>query len=166
MGRERLGDEFVPRRRMAHHRKIDSMVGEAFEELVAIAHGEAHADARMQVAESSEQPRKEIVARVDHRDVEDSALHGREARDRLLGAADVGEDVACACEDLLARLGEPQPAPGALEELGIRVALELADLDRDRGRREVQLLGRARERQVPRRAFENAKLPEGRVLHY
>jgi hypothetical protein len=53
-------------------------------------------------------------------------------------------------------VGEPQAAAGALEELRARVALQLADLDRDRGRGEVQLLGGARDREVARGAFEDA----------
>jgi hypothetical protein len=68
-------------------------------------------------------------------------------------------------EDLLARFREPQPAADALEELRMRVSLELADLELDRARRVVQLLGRAVEREVARGALEDAKLAERGVLH-
>jgi hypothetical protein len=75
------------------------------------------------------------------------------------------EDLARVREHLLAGFGEPQPRAHALEELGVRVALELADLDRDRGRGEVQLLRGAREGEVAGGAFEDAQLPQRGVLH-
>ena len=63
------------------------------------------------------EPRQEIVARVDHRDVEQSLLEEPRAprsppRRRGCGA----RMSRVRGEHLLARLGEPQPPPGALEE--------------------------------------------------
>ena len=58
-----------------------------------------------------------------------------------------------------------RPPADALEERGVRVALEQPDLDRHRRRGEVQLLGRAGEREVARGALEHPQLAQGRVLH-
>ncbi len=68
-------------------------------------------------------------------------------------------------EHLFSGLRELEPPSRPLEELRMGVAFKLPDLDRHRRRREVQLLGRAREGQVPRGAFEHPQLPESGVLH-
>ncbi len=149
MRRERLGREFALRRRMAHHGEVELVRGEPPQQLLAVADAEMHADAGMVLAKRGDDPREEVIARVDHGHVEEAALPRLEARDRLLRAADVAQDLAGARQHFLARLGEPEAAAHPLEELGVRMPLELAHLDRDRGWREVQLLGRARERQVP-----------------
>jgi hypothetical protein len=143
MRREGLGGEFLARRRMAHDRQVDRMIGEALQELITVAHGEAHAHARMAITESREEPREEVVARVDHRHVEEPALERLQSRDRLLGVANVREDLARAGEHLFAGLAQPESTARALEKGRAGVAFQLPDLDRDRGRREVQLLGRA-----------------------
>ena len=126
------------------------------QKLAAISHRQPHADARVVLAKGGDEPGKEIVAGVDDGHVEEPLLERPQARDRLLGVADLAQDLAGARQHFLARLGEPQPAAHALEELRVRMALELAHLDRDRRRREVQLLGRAGERQVPGGALKRA----------
>jgi len=99
--------------------KIDSVAGEAFEKLVTIAHGEAHAgcrDAGRGKAASSHG--KEIVARVDHpRRSRTPRSMGREPpRSPPSAPADVGRGSRAppAARTSSPALGEPQtPPPGA-----------------------------------------------------
>ena len=58
--------------------------------------------------------------------------------------------------DLLAEL---------LEQRLTGVAFEKLDLRGDRGLREMQLMRRPREAQMPRHAFENLELAQCRILH-
>jgi hypothetical protein len=52
MRREGFGDESALRRRMAHHREVERWAVEALQEIVAVAHGKARADARVPLAET------------------------------------------------------------------------------------------------------------------
>jgi len=163
--REGLGGERGLGGRMAHHGQVELVAGEALQELLAIADAQMQSDARMPVAEGGDDPGEEVIAGIDHGDVEDALLERGEPADGFLGAADVLEDAARAGEHLHAGLRELEAAARALEELGARVALELAHLDRHGGGREVQLLGGAREGEVARGALEHAQLAEGGILH-
>ena len=150
---------------LADHGEVGVERGEPRQQLVAVLHREADADARVQLPEGRHDPREEVVPGVDDRHVEEPPLEAPQLGDGLLRPADVAEDPARMQEHLLALLREAKPPPRPLEERRPRVALELLHLDGDRRRREVQLLGRAREREVARGALEDPQLPQRGVFH-
>ena len=119
----------------------------------------------MAARELRQQAREEVRARADHRDIEPAPRNAAEAVHRLRGLAELLDDGAAVLQHLLAGLGQIDLAPELLEKPLPGVRLELLHLRGHRRLREVQLLRRAREAQVPRHALEDFQLAQCGVPH-
>src|SRR3979490_390443 len=116
-------------------------------------------------AEGRQHPRKEVVPGADDRDVEATAGHPLELRQRVFGFPEALGNGAGTLQHLLAGGREEGLATDAFEQRQADVGRELLDLRRDRRLRQVQLFGGAREVHVPGCRREHPQLPQRHVLH-
>ena len=163
--RERQGDDVHIARRPDHYGEVGEIVGELAQQALAIVHREIERDARMGGAKGRQDPRKEVVPGADDRDVEATAGHPLELRQRLFGLLEALGDGPGTLQHLLAGGGEEALATDALEQRQADVGRELLDLRRHRRLRQVQLFGGTREVHVPGRRREHPQLPQRQVLH-
>jgi hypothetical protein len=163
--REGLGARGQLLGRPAHDGDVHLVALQHLHQLLAVAHLQPDFHARVLVLELRQQRWQEVLGGADHADGQLPGLHLLEARGRVLGVLERGQHLARVDQHVLARGGERHLPPRAFEQRQADVPLQLLDLHRDRGRREVQGLGRAREAEVAGHLVEHPQLAEGGVLH-
>jgi hypothetical protein len=151
--------------RTDHNREIRQVVGELAQQRFAIVDGEVERDARVPLGERGQQPREEIVARTDHRDVELAAGPALELCHRLVGFAEQLGDPPRIGQQLAARRRQLQLPARALEQRQSGVPLKRLDLRRDGRLRKVQVVGRPGKAHPVGDGTEDHELPQRRVPH-
>jgi hypothetical protein len=152
-------------RRAPHHHQVGLAALEQAEQALAVLEAQLDVDARVLAAEGDEQHRDEVLGRRHHRQVDRAALQ----------AASLGEGVVQVLQrrqcrqrqalELLAGRRELDAAPGLLHQRHAHRLLELAQLHRDRGLRDVQRLRRRRDAGVARHFGEGVELAQGVSTH-
>ena len=150
-------------RRLAHDDQVVLVGRQSLQQRLAVAHEHGDLDARVCCAEAAQQLGHAVLHRGQDGQFQAAALHtlqrGEVFAQPLQAHIDVGaglgQHVACGRqEDFLAQLFEQRLTHGFRQ---------LLDLQRQRGRREVQGLGRAREAVVLRDGVKDAQLVQGGV---
>ena len=140
---------------------VELVGGEEAEHVGGDALAEADLDAGVGVAEAGEQPGDvEVAGGQERADPDASAQDAAKLVDLRARGVDLGEDPAGASGDRHAGFGRGDAPARALEQRGAQLALEPADLVRQRRLGEVELLGGAREVAVPRHRLHASQLPE------
>ena len=134
------------------------------EQAFAVVDREVERHALVPADELDQQARQEVVAGADRGDVEAAAGDALVLRHRVLGDLELLDDRAHDAEQVGTGGGEVGLLADLLEEGDAGVLLELPDLARDRGLRQVQLFGSACEAQVPGDRREHLELAQRRVL--
>ena len=165
MSGERGGGKLRSFGRLAHHREVDEVVVQAADQLVAVAHSQRDLHGAVARAELREQRGKEVVTGADDADVEHPAFDAAQRGELLACGVQLREHRGRRTQQRRACLRQMQPPPDAVKERLPGLALELRDLDRDRGRREVQLRRRARERKMRCGGREHLELAQRGVSH-
>jgi hypothetical protein len=78
-------------------------------------------------------------------------------REFVLGRVETAYDFRGALGEQAARVGQPDPAPGTLDELSAGFRLEPGEVVADRGLRVVERVGRGRHRAVPGHSDQHAE---------
>jgi hypothetical protein len=74
------------------------------------------------------------------------------------------DDLVGVFEHAFARRGQVDAVMGTVEQAGVEILFELADLERNRGLRHVQRLGRLGETEQPRHGVEYLQSPVSHTL--
>ena len=148
--RERLGPRGPVLGRPAHDGELNRTLAHERDHFLAIAGDpQAHFDTRVLVPELRQQPRQKVFRGADHGDIQHPGLEAAKPGDHVLGVAHRGQDPLRVGEHVLADHGEGHLAARAIKQRQPDLGLQFLDLHRDRRSRELQLLRRAREAQVP-----------------
>ena len=153
MSGERRGGEVRSLGRFTHDREVDEIVVEAPDQLVTVAHAERHLHRPV----SGKHGRNAAV--------EEAAFDAAQRRELLARGAQLREDRRARAQQGRSGAREMELAAQPVEERLACLALKLRDLDRHRGRREVQLGGRAGKGEVRGGADENLELAQRGVAH-
>jgi hypothetical protein len=151
-------------RRAAHDRDVDLLARKHAHDLVAVTDLQLDLDLRMLLGEVHQHRRQQVLGRRDGADTQRSGEDALQRGHLFAGLAPQVEDAPRIAGQQLPGLGQPDAAPGALQERRAGRFFERADLDRYRGLREVHLVGRQRHAAEPGHGMEGGELAKARVL--
>jgi hypothetical protein len=161
VGEHLLGDD-IGRDIVGHrtHGQVDPPVGQVVEQRADAARTQAELDIGMPGVERAECAGEvERVERLDRADAHPPDHGAGEASDVSARRVQLREGPPRTGEEQLARMREGDVTGGAGEQRDAQLLLELADLHRDRGLRDVQRLGRPPEAALADDRFEVGELP-------
>jgi len=152
-------------RRPAHDHQVELVRTEELHDLLAVGDGELDRHFRVGRRECRKQCRGEILRRAHRAQLQHAALQSPHGGERLAGFPQQLRDLSRVAQELHAGGREADLAPELLEERHADFLLEEADLLRDGGLRQMQLLRRAGEGEMPRHGREHPHLSERYVTH-
>jgi hypothetical protein len=110
-----------------------------------------------------QQLRYEVLGGADDADRQQAVVEPLEARHRIVGLLQIGEQAPCMNQEVFARRGQRDLAAMTLEQRQADLRLDLLDLHRYRRRCQVQRRRGARHAALPGYLREDPQLAEGDV---
>jgi hypothetical protein len=149
--------------RLTHDVEVVLVVGQALQQHLAVAHQHRHLDTRVGCAEAAQQLGHGVLHRGQDGQLETAALHALQRSEVLRQTLHADLDVLAGVAQCLARSGQKYLLAHLLEQ-GLPHGLgQLLDLQRQRGGRQMQLLGCAGEAALAGHGEKDAQLVQGGV---
>jgi hypothetical protein len=151
--------------RPAHDRQVHLVAGQQAIHRVAVVDQQADTYVGVRLAKLRQQPGREIFGRTDNGDGDASALQPFQRQQCLIGVFQRLQDLARVFEQDFACFGKKDAFADAFEEQRPADLLQLLDLQRDGGVRQMQALGSAGKRKMAGGDREDLQLADCGVSH-